>query len=221
MGLDMYLEKAKRIGGVTPKQLRNINEYFSWKDESKNGSSYSMKEWCGVDLEDVDMSLVDAYRDEYVHRYASWDREKKFGWKTIFETVADWRKANHIHSWFVENVQGGNDDCGMYEVTKEQLEDLLDVCKRVIAGSNLVKGQIKNGYTYKDGKETPIYEDGEYIEDSSVAEELLPTTSGFFFGSTAYDQWYYADVKDTIEIIEKVLTTTDFKHEIVMYSSSW
>ena len=26
--------------------------------------------------------------------------------------VCDWRKANHIHQWFVQNVQDGNDDCG-------------------------------------------------------------------------------------------------------------
>lgn len=221
MGLDMYLEKAKRIGNVTPKQLRNVNEYFSWKDESKSGSKYSMKEWCGIDEKDVDMSLVEDYRSEYVHRYSSWDREKKFGWKTIIETIADWRKANHIHQWFVDNVQDGVDDCGTYEVTEEQLEELLDVCKRVLAASKLVDGRVKNGYTFKNGLEIPNYEDGKYIENPTVAQELLPTVSGFFFGSTEYDQWYYEDVKDTVEIIEKVLATTDFEHEIVMYSSSW
>ena len=201
MGLDMYLEKAKRIGDVTPRQLRNIDGYFSWKDESKSGSHYSMKEWCGIDEKDVDMSLVKDYRNEYVHRYASWDREKKFGWKTIIETIADWRKANHIHKWFVDNVQDGVDDCGIYEVTKEQLEELLDVCKEVINNSNLVNG--------------------EYIEDSSVAEELLPTTEGFFFGSTQYDKWYIEDIKYTIKVIEDMLNTTDFEHEIIMYNSSW
>lgn len=221
MGLDMYLQKTKRIGDVTPGQLINVNEYFSWTDESKSGSQYTMKEWCGIDKEDVDMSLVEPYRDEYIHRYACWDTEKKYGWKTIFDTVFSWRKANHIHQWFVENVQDGNDDCGMYEVTKEQLEELLDICKEVLAASKLVSGRIKNGYRYVNGKEEPIYEDGEYIEEPTIARKLLPTTSGFFFGSTEYDQWYYADVKDTVEIIEKVLATTDFEHEIVMYSSSW
>ena len=221
MGLDMYLEKAKRIGNVTPGQLIRVNEYFGYLERPEEHHDCTMKEWCGINESEVDMERVKAYENEYVHRYASWDRDKKYGWKTIFETVADWRKANHIHNWFVENVQDGNDDCGTYEVTREQLEDLLDVCKRVINGSKLVKGKVANGQTLENGKWKTDYVDGEYIEDSSVAEELLPTTSGFFFGSTTYDQWYYADVKDTIEIIEKVLSTTDFKHEIVMYSSSW
>ena len=26
-------------------------------------------------------------------------------------SVGYWRKANHIHRWFVENVQGGEDEC--------------------------------------------------------------------------------------------------------------
>src|SRR6187549_2040929 len=34
----------------------------------------------------------------------------------ITEQVAYWRKANAIHRWFVEKVQGGKDDCENYEV---------------------------------------------------------------------------------------------------------
>lgn len=221
MGLDMYLQKAKRVGNVTPNQLVAISEYFGYLERGDEYSNCSMKKWCGISMDKVDMSLVEDYREEYVHRYASWDREKKYGWKTIFETIADWRKANQIHNWFVENVQDGIDDCGTYEVTKEQLEELLDICKKVVAASKLVKGKIANGQTLKDGEWVNNYEDGEYIEDPSVAEELLPTTSGFFFGGTEYDQWYYKRVEHTIEIIEKVLTTTNFEHEIIMYSSSW
>lgn len=38
-----------------------------------------------------------------------------------------WRKANAIHKWFVDNVQGGEDDCGEYYVDPEQLKQLLDL----------------------------------------------------------------------------------------------
>lgn len=51
--------------------------------------------------------------------------------------------------------------------------------------------------------------------------ELLPAQSGFFFGSTDYDQWYMSDIDYTIEKILKVLKTTDFDKEIVFYRSSW
>ena len=221
MGLDMYLEKAKRIGNVTPRQLVRVNEYFGYLNRGEKYRDYTMKEWCGFHESEINMERVKAYESEYIHRYATWDKEKEYGWKTIFQVVADWRKANHIHKWFVDNVQDGVDDCGMYEVTKEQLEELLDICNKVINGTKLVKGKVANGQTFENGKWVDDYEDGEYIEDSSLAEELLPTTSGFFFGGTQYDQWYIEDVKYTITVLEKVLNTTDFEHEIVMYSSSW
>lgn len=44
-----------------------------------------------------------------------------------------WRKANQIHAWFVEHVQGGQDDCGDYRVSRDQLKDLRELCKQVQA----------------------------------------------------------------------------------------
>jgi len=45
--------------------------------------------------------------------------------------AAYWRKANAIHDWFVRNVQEGEDDCGRYDVSHEQLQTLLDLCRQV------------------------------------------------------------------------------------------
>jgi hypothetical protein len=44
-----------------------------------------------------------------------------------------WRKSNHIHHWFVENIQGGQDDCGHYFVSREDLRRLVDTCKVILA----------------------------------------------------------------------------------------
>ena len=45
--------------------------------------------------------------------------------------VAYWRKVNAVHSWFVENVQDGVDECQRAVVSREQLQELVDVCKQV------------------------------------------------------------------------------------------
>ena len=63
----------------------------------------------------------------------------------IVEEVAYWRKANHIHKWFVENVQDGIDDFRDYYVSSEQLTQLRDICREVIKSSKLVNGKIANG----------------------------------------------------------------------------
>lgn len=56
------------------------------------------------------------------------------------------------------------------------------------------------------------------INNPESASEILPTTDGFFFGPTEYDEFYFNDLQETIEIIEKCLKL-DFDYFI--YSSSW
>lgn len=50
--------------------------------------------------------------------------------------AAYWRKANAIHGWFVQNVQGGNDDCRRYPVTHDQLNELRTLCQDALEGKH-------------------------------------------------------------------------------------
>ena len=61
------------------------------------------------------------------------NEDEDYGAQEVIFRVAYWRKANAIHQWFVENVQDGTDDCGEYHVSREQLEELLDLCKQIVA----------------------------------------------------------------------------------------
>lgn len=191
MGLDMYLDKCNR-------------KAWGYKD---------------LDIDEVKTNNPALYEELKPFIVT---RGKYVPWETLFSEVGYWRKANAIHRWFVENVQNDVDDCGRYEVSKEQLETLLEVCNEVLENSELVEGQIGNGYTFDtNGNKIMHYEEGKYIEDPSVAEELLPTTSGFFFGSTDYDEYYISDIEHTVDIIKEALATTDFDREMIVYCSSW
>ena len=106
----------------------------------------------------------------------------------VVEEVGYWRKANQIHQWFVDNVQGGVDDCRDAYVERDKLEELLNLCKIVSI-------------------------------DKDKAEQLLPTASGFFFGGTGYDEWYYEQINETIEILEEALS--DEEADYFEYHSSW
>lgn len=141
----------------------------------------------------------------------------------LVEQAIYWRKANHIHSWFVENVQGGNDDCGSYHVRKEELVRLLDTCRTVIRSTTLRVGTVRNGYTIRDGEKVENLQQGKVMDDPSTAAELLPTGSGFLFGSQDYDQWYWEDTTQTIRELEKLLDedqNNDNSYEYE-YHSSW
>jgi hypothetical protein len=171
-----------------------------------------------LDIDEVKENKPALYNEikPYLH-----ERGKYCHWESIFEEVGYWRKANAVHKWFVENVQNDVDDCSYYEVSKEKLEELLGICKTIQSKCQMTKGYIKNGERFEDGMWCPIMEEGEYIANPEIAEELLPTQGGFFFGSTNYDQWYMEDIISTIDILTKALGTTDFDREMIVYCSSW
>ena len=61
------------------------------------------------------------------------NEDEDYGAQEVIFRVAYWRKANAIHQWFVENVQDGTDDCGEYHVSREKLQELLELCKEIVA----------------------------------------------------------------------------------------
>ena len=226
MGLDMYLNKFPRYKNVTVKQIDTIDNYFDWVKEKEKGgiyADYTFRQWCGRELSDLpSIDAIEFYRQFYTNKYQSWDTEHKYGYVTIHEQVGYWRKANAIHNWFVDHVQDGEDDCCYHhEVTKEVLYDLLTACETVLELSELVEGEYQCGHNYSGGEKIPNIVYGKYVKDISVSEKLLPTTCGFFFGSTEYDEYYIQNIKETIDIINRVLETTDFEKEMLYYVSSW
>jgi hypothetical protein len=57
-------------------------------------------------------------------------------------------------------------------------------------------------------------------DNNNLAEELLPTLEGFFFGSVEYDDYYYEMIDYTIKTIKEVL---DYYGEgfSFIYRASW
>ena len=121
--------------------------------------------------------------------------------KTNYE-VGYWRKANHIHNQFIQNC-ADRDECG----------DPIDDCRPIEITVDKLEELLE---TCK-----------KVSADHSLASSLLPTQRGFFFGSTEYDEYYFKDIEDTIEIIEPVLKFAKHKLEIkdyaweVYYQASW
>ena len=79
--------------------------------------------------------------------------------KNIRLDVGYWRKANQIHNWFVNNVQDKVDDCKEYEVCKEHLVELLDICKKVQADHSLAPAllPVQSGFFFGSTDYDAIY----------------------------------------------------------------
>ena len=141
------------------------------------------------------------------------------GGVTVQATVMYWRKANQIHNWFVTNVSWACSEERTY-VSREQLMELRDTCQEVLDRTEMEPGKIHAGTTWSADKgQVKHFEDGEVIANPEVAQELLPTTAGFFFGSTDYNQYYLQDLRDTIEGIDRVLANQAPDSEFYYYAS--
>ena len=115
-------------------------------------------------------------------------------------TVGYWRKANAIHNWFVKNVQGGEDDCGNYYVSRDNLVELRKECDKVLKNELMLS-----------------------VLTDSNSSDILPPVAGFFFGNDERDEWYFNSVKYTVELIDGLLESIpedDFTWSFT-YHSSW
>jgi hypothetical protein len=59
------------------------------------------------------------------------------------------------------------------------------------------------------------------IAEPKQAIELMPTRSGFFFGSTEYDEFYMGDIQFTVDRFKKILSDPAFEKSDFYYQSSW
>lgn len=129
-------------------------------------------------------------------------RNEENGSDKPHQEVAYWRKANQIHAWFVDNFLGGKDECRPSSVvTLDDLLDLRSLCQTIL--------------DYKNNKGGPFY------EWQDTAATVLPCRSGFFFGSTAYDENYLYDMENTVKQINEIEATHEGGHHMYFYESSW
>jgi hypothetical protein len=190
MGLDSYLYRTKKVEGLEAEDYEAVDNAVSDVD---------INNFVNIEktMEPDDYNPAFAELNEVVKL-----RGKYSKWLSIFDDIGYWRKANAIHNFFVQETQGGDDECQVSIIPKEVLEDLLDRCKRVL-------------------KLKKIYLNDGIIKDGVGVEEILPTKSGFFFGGTEFDEWYFQDIADTKKLITKVLKDTDFDTQVICYRASW
>lgn len=194
MGLDMYLKTRKKDWKkkIPKSVLAESGDYIDDRDK--------LVKQLGTD------KVLDLILNNYIFTH----QESAYVWLDITREVGYWRKANAIHNWFVENVQDGEDDCGYYVVTKEQLQTLKELCQKVY--DTLDDNNMKT-ITDEDGYKIEVY------NNTELADDLLPTVDGFFFGGTEYTKYYKEDLLDTIKICNNCQDIPDNME--ILYHSSW
>lgn len=242
MGLDMYLYKVSKLKDeekanfkerkITPNDLESLYENYDITIEKEDESPIAAAiKKCGTKVEyeeerfnalnmvkkylpKLDYSTIEDIGSEvkdgvycidfYVensHKPVSLSltKEQFMEFATVYnmpayiyseEEVAYWRKANQIRNWFVEHLEEPVENCGNSTVTKENIEQLLEDCKRCLANKD-------------------------------KAADIIPTSSGFFFGDTTYDDYYYQQIENTAEKMESILNDMDWENNSLIYHEWW
>jgi len=86
-----------------------------------------------------------------------------------------WRKANQIHSWFVQNVQEGVDECQESEVSIEDLKRLLDTVNKQLENKEEIILKPQSGFFFGN---TDIDED--YWQDLEETKKQVEREISFY-----------------------------------------
>ena len=222
MGLDMYLYKTKKVEGFSAMDYAYADMALDFKREKAKakdrGEKFmeTLQSWGVPESMTLGKAKVLESESKNVGVY--------FDYFSIFDKIGYWRKANHIHAWFVNKVQGGTDDCSYYFVTKDHFLELKEACEKVVALNPYPTIEEEDDLFYTTAStliESGVISKEDYEELEAKLEKIMPTQSGFFFGGTDYCPCYFDDVKETLEIANKVLETGDFDKEVYLYHSSW
>lgn len=88
--------------------------------------------------------------------------------------LAYFRKVNFLVGYFLGDDYDDSDNLSPVVIDKEQVEELIDICKQVLEK-----------------------------KDDEYSMEVLPPTGGFFFGKYEIDEDYYRNVEYVKEIFEE------------------
>ena len=121
--------------------------------------------------------------------------------QSIFRKKADgklveeiyWRKANFVHNYFTKDwLERGFEDDNCTEFPVDE-EALIWLAEKC-----------------------------DYVlENRGEADAVLPTMSGFFFGSTEYGDWYFNDLQYTIDQINELLTLRPLEKGEEFFYYAW
>lgn len=215
MGLDMYIYKCRKMNDFSAMDYYFANEAFSYYEEKELAKAnhdnfpFSLSDW------DIPETMTEEKIKPLQNIYSKHS--------TIFETVASWTKANHIHNWFVNNIQDVIDNRFYYFVTEDDFLELKELCEKVLTLNpyQLDKDSYLLHYSADALIDNGIITKEHYTKLETELNEILPTRAGFFFGHIDYAMSYFLKVKDTLEIVTKILENADFEKEVYLYNSSW
>lgn len=126
--------------------------------------------------------------------------------RTALKNVGFNNKSKHVRSISVDIIQWRKAN-QIHQWFVDSVQDGEDDCKRYyvrIEQLSLLVDLCKR-----------------ITKDHSLADQLLPTQAGFFFGSQEYDDMYFLDLQETVGVLESIIQDEEWLDWDFYYQSSW
>ena len=209
MGLDIYGHLVVKARASKEEPLKSIEEY---SDILEKRAKARFRNYANGML----YSLFNVKNDKEVYEGI---------YKSIFpEGMKLFTKYEHTYSRMLDGVKSLEEVEKFFNQFEEYYYAESDVYFRKV---NFVYHYFSDKlvdeccFADKSDIEELISRCDKVLADHSLAEELLPTQSGFFFGSTDYDDWYFKDVEDCKKQMTDLLSKYNEETDVIFFVMSW
>lgn len=199
MGLDIYFHKTTVQFHGDESNSQDFNKFTEDVDKLAQKTAAEKFEELLAPLREAweKLQTNDYWRNTYNERYFTFVEKAR---PIICRNDYDWR----IHPF----TKGVLDLPELEELVKKSVEGYYEPYDAYFRKVNFLfkyyedRGKMYDQYyAFTDASDIDDIIDRceQVLKDHNLANELLPTQSGFFFGGTDYDDWYFSDVKDCLK----------------------
>jgi len=203
MGLDIYFHKTTVQFHGDEANSKDFNKFTDEVDEQAKKTAGEQFEELLAPLREAweKLQTNDYWRNTYNERYFTFVEKAR---PIICRNDYDWM----IHPY----TNGVLDLPELEELVKKSVDGYYEPYDAYFRKVNFLfkyyedRGKMHDQYyAFTDASDIDDIIDRceRVLKDNKLASELLPTQSGFFFGGTDYDQYYFEDVEDCLRQMKK------------------
>lgn len=219
MGLDIYIKKVKR----TRKNADAI-ENSDWEKIMESHEEQEKKAFSKV-YKSAIKHLKNVDSDAYADEYKKWIRKLS---KFVNYPQFDLKDLGVSYSYetgeysFTPVPTEKFEEC-FDEILKHYYGHYVGYFRKVNCVYRYFEDKLtdETAWVTKDECEDIVKRCSAVLENPDLASELMPTRSGFFFGSTEYDKYYFSDLKDVRKQFKSFIKYFKTDDDLVFINMSW
>lgn len=219
MGLDIYIKKVKR----TRKNADAI-ENSDWEKIMESHEEQEKKAFSKV-YKSAIKHLKNVDSDAYADEYKKWIRKLS---KFVNYPQFDLKDLGVSYSYetgeysFTPVPTEKFEEC-FDEILKHYYGHYVGYFRKVNCVYRYFEDKLtdETAWVTKDECEDIVKRCSAVLENPDLASELMPTRSGFFFGSTEYDKYYFSDLKNVRKQFKSFIKYFKTDDDLMLIHMSW